>query len=98
MVGVAIRQIATPEHLVEKKRIKVWKKVIIQEVAQELQAIWKGYKKVLESQRDDFQIELKRVNGRLDQIEAQSTMLTNAIVVLKAQKAAVNQGSTQNMT
>lgn len=41
-MGVAIRQKITQKHLVEKKRVKAWKQVIMQEVAQELQAIRKS--------------------------------------------------------
>ncbi len=58
----------------------------MQEVAQEIQAIRKGYEEALETQRHDFQIELERVNGRLDRIEARSTTSINEITVSKAQK------------
>lgn len=56
----------------------------MQEEAQELQAIRQAYKEASETQRHDFQIELKRVNGRLHQIETQSTTFENEITVLKA--------------
>ena len=92
----AIRQIATQERLVEKEKLKVWKQVIMQEVAQEIQAIRQAYEEALETQRHDFQTELERVNGRLYQIEAQSTTFENEITVLKAQKHVANQRSTQD--
>ena len=55
--------------------MKAWKQVIMREVAQEIEAIRKGYEEAFETQRHDFQIELKRVNGRLNQIEGRSTTL-----------------------
>lgn len=96
--GAATRPRATQERLVEKERMKAWKQVIMQEVEQEMQAIRKGYEEALETQRHEFQTELKRVNGRLDQIEARSTTSVNDITVSKAQKMAATQRSTQDTT
>lgn len=70
----------------------------MQALEQEIQAIRKGYKEVLETQRHKFQTELKKVNGRLDQIEARFTKLVNKITVSKAQKMAATQHLTQDTT
>ena len=52
----------------------------------------------METQRHEFQTELKRVNGRLDQIEARSTTSVNEITVSEAQKMVATQRSTQDTT
>ena len=75
--GAVSRQRATQERLVEKERMKAWKQVIMQEVVQEIQTIWNAYEEALETQRHEVRIELKRVYGRLDQIEGRSTTLVN---------------------
>ncbi len=43
-------------------------------------------------------MELERVNGRLDQIEARPTLSVNDVTVLRAQKTAAAQHSTQDTT
>ena len=58
----------------------------------------KASEEALETQRHDFQMELERVNGRLDQIEARPTTFVNEITVSKAQKTAATQHSAQDTT
>lgn len=94
----AIKPMISQERLVKKKRIKTWKQVIIQKVEQKIQAIQKGYKKAFKTQKHKFLIEFKRINRILDQIETQSTILINEVTVLKTQKMATTQYSTQDMT
>ena len=77
--------------------MKAWKQMIMQEVAQELQAVRQAYEEAIETQRHDFRVELEGVNERLHQVEAQSTTFENEIKALKAQKYAANQRSTQDI-
>lgn len=70
--------------------MKAWKQVIMQEVAQELQAVRQVYKEAIESYRYNFWVEFERVNERLHLVEVQSTTFENEIKVLKAQKDAAN--------
>ena len=96
--GATIRQKVIQERPVEKEKTKAWKQIIMQEVAQEIQAIRKACEEALETQRHDFQVELERVNGRLDQIEARPILSVNDVTVPKAQKTAATQHSTQDTT
>lgn len=89
----AIKQIATQERQVETEKMKAWKQIVMQEVAQELQAIRQAHKEAMEIQRRDFVMELERVNERLYQVE---TTLENEIKASKTQKHALNQRSTQD--
>lgn len=77
--------------------MKAWKQVIMQEVAQEVQAVWQVYKEAIESYRHNFWFEFDRVNERLHSVKVQSTTFENEIKVLKAQKHAANQRSTQDI-
>lgn len=70
----------------------------MQEVAQEIQAIRKACEEVIKTQRHDFQMELKRVNGRRNQIEARPTLSVNNVIVPRAQKTVAIQHSTQDRT
>ncbi len=80
MAGAAIRQKST---LVEKERMKAWKQAIMQEVAQEIEAIRQVYEEALQTQRNDFRVELDRVNERLHQLEVQSPTSEYEITSLK---------------
>lgn len=50
----AIKQIATRELQVKKEKMQEWKKNVLQEVAQKLQAIKLAQEKVTEAQRQSF--------------------------------------------
>lgn len=67
--------------------------MVMQEVAQELQALRQAHEEAMEAH---FQIELERVNERLHQVEAQSTTLENEIKALKTQKHGPNQRGTKD--
>lgn len=77
--------------------MKAWKQVIMQEVAQELQAVRQVYKEAIESYRHNFWVEFEGLNERLHLVKVQSTTFENEIKVLKAQKHAANQRSTQDI-
>ena len=79
----AIKQIATQELQVEKKKIQEWKKNAMQ-VAQELHAIKLAQDEVMEAERQSFQIELERVREKLEQVETKSKSLEDEIRALKA--------------
>lgn len=92
----AIKQTATQERWVEREKMKAWKQIVMQEVAQELQAIRQAHEEAMETERRDVVMELEMGNRRLHQVEAQSTTLENKIKALKTQKHAWNQSSTQD--
>ena len=91
--GAAIKQRST---LVKKERMKAWKQAIMQEVAQEIEAIRQMYKEALQTQRDNFRVELDRVNERLYQLNAQSPTCENEITSSETQKYATNKRPIQD--
>ena len=65
-----------------------WKQYVIQEVAQELQAIRFAQDEVMEAQRQSFQTKLERMREKLQQVELKSKTLENKIKTLKANEKA----------
>ena len=92
----AIRQIATQERQVEKEKMKAWKQMVMQEVAQELQTIRQTHEEAMETQRQNFQMELEGVNERLLQVEARARTFENERKASKAQEHTSSQRRTQN--
>lgn len=84
----AIKQIATQELQAEKGRMQEWKQYVMQEVAQELQAIRSAQDEVIEAQRQSFQTELERIREKLQQVELRSKTLEDEIKTLKAKEKA----------
>lgn len=93
---LAIKQIATQELQAEKGKMQVWKQMIMEEVARELQAIRQAQEEAIEAQRHGFQMELERVREKLQQVESQSTTLKSEIESLKTQKQTSDQRPTQD--
>ena len=50
--------------------------------------IRKACEEALETERHDFQMDLERLNGRLDQIQARLTLSVNDVMAPRAQKTA----------
>ena len=68
----------------------------MQEMTQEIKAIWQVNEEALQTQRDNFWVELDRVNERLYQLEAQSLTSENKITSSKTQKYATNKRPIQD--
>ena len=91
----AVKQIATQELQVEKKRMQEWKQNVMLEVIRKLQVIKQAHKEVMEAQRESFQVELERIKKKLQMGETQSVGLENEIKTLKAQKQMLEKRSAQ---
>lgn len=83
-----IKQIATQELQAEKGRMQEWKRYVMQEVAQELQAIRPAQDEVIEAQRQSFQTELERIREKPQHVELRSKTLEDEIKTLKAKEKA----------
>lgn len=91
----AMKQIATQELQVEKKRMQEWKQNVMLEVIRKLQVIKQAHKEVMEAQRESFQVELERIKKKLQMGETQSVGLENEIKTLEAQKQMLEKRSAQ---
>lgn len=89
-----MKQLATQARQVEKEKMKAWKQLIMQEVAEELQLVRQGYEQAMETQRHDFVMELGRVIERLHEVESEATMLKKGVAALRPQKIIPNLRST----
>ena len=67
--AIILKQIATEECQAEKGQMKEWKENITQEVALELQAMRQMHEETVEAQRQSFQVELKHMGGKEQQLE-----------------------------
>ena len=65
-----LKQIATREFQAEKGKMQIWKQLIMEEVAHELQAIKRAHEESVEAQRECFRIEMEEVKGKLEQMES----------------------------
>lgn len=86
-----LKQIATQEFQAEKGKMQIWKQVIMQEVAHELQAIRKTHEESLEAQRECFRVEMEGVTEKLEQMDVRSARLEREIGLLKAKEQTLGQ-------
>lgn len=86
-----LKQIATQEFQAKKGKMQIWKQVIMQKVAHELQTIRKTHKKSLEAQRECFRMEMEGVTEKLEQIEGKSARLEIEIGFLKVKEQILSQ-------
>lgn len=71
--------------------MKNWKKKVWQEIMCELHIIRQLYKKIIEGQRQSFQIELERIRGKVEKLESRSKLLKNELKVLKSPREHTSQ-------
>ena len=70
-----LKQVATREFQAEKGKMQIWKLLIMEEVAHELQAIKRAHVESVEAQRECFRIEMEEVKEKLEQMEGFRTEL-----------------------
>lgn len=63
---VVIKQFASQELRSEKEKMQEWKENVMQEVGHEIQIIKQTYKRLMEVQRQSFQLELERIGGKVE--------------------------------
>lgn len=86
-----LKQIATQEFQAEKGKMQVWKQMIMQKVAHELQTIKQTHKESMEAQRECFQVEMEGVREKLQQMELKSARLEKEIGLLKTKEQTLGQ-------
>ena len=70
-VEAVIKQFATQELQGEKRKMKEWKEIVMQEVACELSGIKQMHEGAMEALRQSFQLELERMGGKVEQLESE---------------------------
>ena len=75
-----LKQIATQEFQAEKGKMQIWKQMIMQEVAQELQ-----------TQKDCFRLEMEVVKEQLQEMEEKAARLEKEIDLFKAKEEKAGQ-------
>ena len=66
-----IKQFATQELQAKKGKMQEWKENVMQEVARELHVIRQMHEGAMEAQRQNFQLELERMGGKVEQLESE---------------------------
>ena len=82
-----LKQIATQEFQAEKGKMQIWKQMIMQEVAHELQTI----KESADAQRECFLVEMEIVREQLQEMELKSARLEKEIGLFKAKEQKLGQ-------
>lgn len=85
-----IEQIASQEFRAEKEKMQIWKQMIMEEVAHELQII----KESAEAQK----IEVEVVKEQLQEMEAKSIRLEKEIGLFKAKEQKLGQHRSKDMS
>ncbi len=80
---VVIKQFGSQELQTEKEKMRMWKTIVMQEVARELQDIRKAQEEAMKAQRQSFQAELERLEKTWDE---KSKLFEDEITLLKKSK------------
>ena len=66
MAEATIKDVATQKFQAEKESMQEWKQVVMEEVTRELYAIRHMHKGAIEAQKQNFQLELKCMRGKVE--------------------------------